>query len=401
MVNATEARRIILDSLSPMPTESCELHRSYGRILAETVVAPHDVPAFDNSGMDGYAVRSRDVSGAGAATPVSLVLRGEVPAGNPFTEKLEERSAVRIMTGAPVPPGADAVVEQELTEGRNGTVVVLSPVQAGRNIRPRGDDIRKGDEVCAKGAMLTSARVGILASLGKTPVQVYQTPTVAVLTTGNELVGVDSITGPGQIRNSNAFTLGGLLRECGCAVLDLGIARDDPAELRAAIREGLRTDALITSGGVSVGKHDHVLGALEAEGVVLKFRNVNIKPGKPFAYGLFENSKPVFALPGNPVSTFVTFLQFVRSGLETLKGRTDYAPVCVTAVLGESIRKQDGKRHFVRGIMTREGNRMVVRTTGTQNSGVLSSLAKANCLIVIPEEVRSLDPGDSVEIELL
>lgn len=405
MVRASEARRIILETISPGSQEYCELEESYGRILAESVIAPHDVPGFDNSSMDGYAVRSNDLGQAGSSSPVHLTLQDEVSAGAVPDDELRERSAIRIMTGAPVPPGSDAVVEQELTEAKNGTVTVFSSVQSGRNIRARGDDIRAGTEVLQKGWQLTSARVGVLASLGITRLAVHRTPKVAVLTTGNELVPANTVPGPGQIRNSNAFSLTGLVRESGCHPVDLGIAKDDIAGLRAKIREGLRNDALITSGGVSVGKHDYVLQALESEGVEVRFWKVNIKPGKPFAYGIKRNSHgipvPVFALPGNPVSSVVTFLQFVRYGLEKLKGNREFTPLRLTALLGEEIQKTDEKRHFMRGRVRNENGQLTVFTTGTQSSGVLTSLSQANCLLVVPEEARTLRVGSPVEIELL
>ncbi len=405
MVRASEARRIILDSLRPGSHEICELSQTYGRVLAEQVIASHDVPGFDNSSMDGFAVRSQDVRTAGESSSVTLSIQEEIAAGSISTVRLKEGYAIRVMTGAPIPPGADAVVEQELTEGRNGSVSVRSAVQVGRNVRPRGDDIRAGSVVLGPGSLLTSARVGVLASLGIAAIKVYRKPKVAVLTTGNELIDVSATPDPGQVRNSNAYSLAGLVKESGGEVVDLGIARDDPDELASRIREGLRYDALITSGGVSVGKYDYVLQALQSEGVEIRFWKVNIKPGRPFAFGVMKGAGgfpiPVFALPGNPVSSVVVFLQFARYGLERLRGNEEFVPLRTTAILREAITKKDGKRHFVRGVARNEKGGLSVVTTGTQSSGVLTSLSKANCLIIIPEEAGNVPAGSSVEIELL
>ncbi|MBI2618873.1 MAG: molybdopterin molybdotransferase MoeA [Ignavibacteriales bacterium] len=405
MVRTSEARQIIVRSLHAGPQESCALSESYGRILATEVTAPLDVPGFDNSSMDGYAVRSDEIRSAGENSAVDLVLQDEIPAGEVPKTALNPKSAIRIMTGAPIPPGADAVVEQELADAKNGTVRVRGFVQAGRNIRLRGDDIRAGSVVLKKGRRLTPARVGVLASLGIERVDVFRKPKVALLTTGNELVDPSSLPGPGQIRNSNAVTLSGLIRESGCEVIDLGIARDDPEELGVRIRQGLKEDALITSGGVSVGRHDYVLRVLKAQGVEIKFWKVNMKPGMPFAFGILEGNSgrhvPVFALPGNAVSSIVTFLQLARYGLERLRGNEEATPLTLKAVLVEEIVKRDGKHHYVRGVARNENGTLIVQTTGSQSSALLTSLSMANCLIHVPEESRTLPKGSTVDIELI
>lgn len=405
MVSAIEARKRIVDSITPVSSEPCPLQGCGGRILAIDVSAPHDVPLFNNSGMDGYAVQAGDVLKASSENPVDLKPLGEVPAGKPFTDQVAPGTAIRIMTGAPVPDGADAVIEQELTETRNGMVRVQAPARIGRNIRKRGEDIRAGSIVLKKGTRMNPAAVGVLASLGILSVDVYRQPSVAILTTGDELVDAAETPGPGQIRNSNAFTLSELVRNCGAVPVNLGIVRDTRNELSSAVRKALEADAVITSGGVSVGAFDLVLDVLKSEGVAIQFWKVNIKPGMPLAYGIKKrNGKtvPVVALPGNPVSSMVTFLQFVRPGLEKLSGiPAPGLPLRIRAILAETLSKKDHKRHFVRGIAGNDGDQIVVATTGSQSSGVLTSMVAANCLIVLPEDAGDLKAGDSVEVELL
>ena len=406
MINADEARRQIVGAVTPGETEPCSLPSCLNRVLAEDVVASHDIPPFDNSSMDGYAVRSADVGGASNERSVRLTVQGEIAAGRSESRPLRQHHAYRILTGAPIPPEADAVIEQEVTEGLNGAIKVPAGVTSGRNIRRRGEDVKAGSAVLHKGLRLTPSRVGILASIGCVKMTVFRKPVVAVLPTGDELVEASEPLGPGKIRNSNAYTLEGLIAGSGCIPRNLGIARDDESDLREKIVRGLETDALVTSGGVSVGDRDHVLDILKSLGVEIVFWKVNIKPGMPMAFGVFHHPSgrhvPVFALPGNPVSSVVTFLQFVRPGLERIGGLSQSSErMRFPAVLKNDLRKADGKRHFVRGICRNENGGLVVEPTRTQSSGVLTSLSDANCLIVIPEEVRSPKAGDTVEVELL
>ena len=401
MTNANDARRIVLQSVSMVPSEQLPLQTALGRFLAEDIVAPHPVPRFDNSGMDGYAVRTEDLA---ENTKTVLRLQGEVTAGKVFEGSLFPGHTIRITTGSPVPEKADAVVEQEQVAQRNGSIEFAGSPQKGRNIRRCGEDIQMGAVALTKGSRLDPAALGVLASLGIQTVTVHRKLRVAVLTTGDEVVDFRKEPAPGQIRNSNAVSLEGLLKEDGCDVEMLEIAGDTPEDLRRKIAEGLEFDALVTSGGVSVGSHDHVLEVLESLKVDVKFWKVNIKPGMPMAFGIRTSGRvvPVFSLPGNPVSTMVTYVEFVRPGLRKMTGMKEPAVVqTLPAVLGENLRKADAKRHFVRGIFGTEKGRIVVRATGSQSSGVLSSLARANCLIIIPENVQNPAAGDQVEIELL
>ncbi len=398
MLSAREALDIILSSVRTMPAETVDLRQTHGRVLAEQIIAAESVPPFDNSAMDGYALRSEDVG----SVPRNLKIIGEVAAGKIFMGRVGPGEAVRIMTGGKIPPGADAVVQQEWTEALNEhQIKVLRPVTAGHNIRRAGEDIAEGQIVLEPGCELRAAQVGVLASLGRTSVTLYRTPKVAFLATGDELVEVGQPLEPGKIRNSNSYTLSGLLEELGAEAIDLGIARDDRTELKEKLLEGLHADALLTSGGVSVGKHDLVQNVMREIGVEIKFWKVNIKPGMPFLFGAFED-KPVFGLPGNPVSTMVTFLQFVRPALRKMMGvRNPEKSLRLRAELTEEISKRDAKRHFVRGTLETENGMLKVRPTGTQSSAVLTSLSRANCLIIIPEMTESLKKREMVEVELL
>jgi molybdopterin molybdotransferase len=356
--------------------------------------------------MDGFALQAADTVGATETNPVQLRLAGEVAAGVPSVQALSARTAVRIMTGAPVPPGADAVLELEAVKTQNGSVRIEMPVQVGRNIRRKGDELRAGTMVLRHGTYLRAAHLGLLATLGYEKVQVSRKPSVAFLTTGNELVDVGRPLQPGQIRNSNAYSLWSLICEAGAEPVNLGTARDDERSLRDKLHAGLAYDALVTSGGVSVGAYDLVMKTIDGLGVQKQFWKVNIKPGMPLFFGLYrdrerERDVPVFGLPGNPVSTMVTFLQFVRPAIETMQGRTADGPMRLTARIMHDHVKNDGKRHYLRGILRNDNGGLTVQTTGTQSSAALSSMALANCLIVIPEERMEIKAGEEVEVELL
>lgn len=398
MLNAQEALSIILENVSPLGAITVSLEHCRGFVLAQTVIANADVPPFDNAGMDGYAVRSEDIQ----SVPMTLKLVGEIAAGAVASKPLQKGEAYRILTGAKIPEGCDAVVQQEWTENvAKDKVTIVRAVQAGHNIRSAGADIKKGSVVLEQGTRLRAQEIGLLASLGKRFVQIVRPPSVAVLATGNELVELGYPVPDGKIRNSNAYVLQALLQEMGCEVKNLGIAKDEPSEIKAKLSEGLNYDAVITSGGVSVGDYDYVLDIMKELGVEIRFWKVNIKPGKPFVFGV-RNGTPVFGLPGNPVSTMVTFLQFVKPALLKMMGQKEMVTgFRLQAVLEHEITKKDGKRHFVRGILEHKNGSLVVRTTGPQMSNVLSSLSQANCLIILPEEKETFSEGEYVEVELL
>jgi molybdopterin molybdotransferase len=407
MVSAFEARRIVLDNLPTLSTETVGLRASLHRTLAVDIIADADIPPFDNSSMDGFALRAAETIGASKGQPVRLRLGGEVKAGDVASQPLRPGESVRIMTGGMIPPGADAVLEQESAVLEGGWVHIEVPSSSGRNLRRKGEDIAKGAAVLRGGTLLEAASLGVLASLGIARVEVFRKPKAAVLTSGDELIDVHEPLRPGKIRNSNSYSLYALLEDDGCEPRDLGGARDDEEELRSRIREGLTCDLLITSGGVSVGEHDLVLKVLKELGVEIKFWKVNIKPGMPMAVGLFRAPSSdartlVFALPGNPVSTRVTYMQFVRPALRSMMRREESTQAYhLLATLEHDVVKRDGKRHFSRGILRNEKGRLFVRMTGSQSSGVLSSLVAANCLVIIPEETVEIKAGSDVEVELL
>jgi molybdopterin molybdotransferase len=398
LFSADQALDAILSSLSPGEVEIVGLHEAHERVLAEDIVAAEDVPPSDNSAMDGFAVRAQDV----ARVPVVLTLVGEVSAGSVTARKLGRGEAIRIATGGQIPFGADSVVEVEWTDSFDGASVrVLNSVSPGHNIRRGGADIHCGEKVLGKGRELRAAELGVLASLGKKTVEVYRVPRVAVLATGNELVDIDQPITPGKIRNSNSCTLLSLLKETSVIPVDLGTAGDDRDELRKEILQGLESDALLTTGGVSVGTYDLVQEVLREVGVEIKFWKVNIKPGMPLLFGMYRR-KPVFGLPGNPVSTFVTFAKFVRPALRKIMGASSLEKgIRFQARLEHDIEKTDGKRHYVRAVLESNEGTLSVRVTGSQTSNVLTSVMKANCLMIIPEEGGFLKKGDLVEVELL
>jgi molybdopterin molybdotransferase len=397
----------ILNEISAAESELCDLHSAHRRVLAQDVESPRDVPQFDNSSMDGYALRSENTISATPDKRVEFTVVGEVGAGDVYSGRVNDGTAVRIFTGGGLPAGADAVIEQEGVEAVNGKIYVRGPVPRGKNVRSRGEDIAKGSIILQKGVVVSAARLGILASIGLAQVRVFSVPRVAVLTTGNELAGVDEPLEPGKIRDSNSYTLSSLVRESGCEPASVGRATDSSADLQKKIRIGLESQALITSGGVSVGERDLVLRALEEIGVEIRFWKVNIKPGMPFAFGVYRRegttrTVPVFGLPGNPVSTMVTFLQLVRPALFKMCGRIDGdSRLKLLARIEHDYEKRDGKRHFARGVLRNENNELLVRISGSQSSGVLTSLSVANCLIVIPEEASVIKAGSSVQVELL
>lgn len=397
MINAAEARAIIVDAVHPLGTISVSLDHSLGCILAETIIAAEQTPPFDNAQMDGYAVRSEDIG----TPPVALTIIGEVAAGAITARALQHGEAMSIMTGAKIPDGCDAVVQQEWTERGENTVKILRSAPGGHNIRKAGADIALGSQVFIPGQSLRPREIGMLASLGKRYVSVYRPVSVTILPTGNEIVEIDKPLREGTIRNSNAHTLTALVRELGGEAHRFEIVPDDKTELRRRILEGLNADVLITTGGVSVGKYDLVMESMKEIGVDIKFWKVNIKPGMPLLFGMY-GATPVFGLPGNPVSTMVTFLQFVRPALMKMMGHNKPdTSLKFYAKLEHEIKKSDGKRHYMRGIAETKNGSLMVCSTGPQVSNILSSLVKANCLIIIPEDKAFVAAGEEVEIELL
>jgi molybdopterin molybdotransferase len=397
-ITSAQALEIIRRSIRPLGPVSRTLEHALGRVLVEDVRADADVPGFDNSSMDGFALAA-DEDSPGLGDPYRVV--GESVAGRPYAGSVGAGEAVRIMTGAKIPVGASAVIELERVAESDGMIRLNFVPEVGRNIRRAGEDLRRGTIALQRGLRLRPAHLGVLASLGRSSVAVAPAPRVAVVTTGSELVDPHGSLRDGQIFNSSAVVVPGMLREAGADVLSVRSIPDDENSLRSAFQDAATSDLLITTGGVSVGAHDLVLDILRSMGVDVLFWKVRIKPGLPLAFGQWPDGRPVICLPGNPVSTGVTFQQFVRPALDALEGATTASTVVGTARLEHEMRKSDGKRHFSRGIASRRDGLWSVRTTGSQSSGMLSSLASANCLIIIPEEVERLSAGDIVEIQWL
>ncbi|MDH4149343.1 MAG: molybdopterin molybdotransferase MoeA [Betaproteobacteria bacterium] len=395
-----KAREVIARFLSPVSTmERVAVRAALGRVLAEDVVSPVDVPSHDNSAMDGYAVRFADLKQDGKVT---LKVAGSSFAGVPFAGSVSAGQAVRIMTGGVVPEGADTIVMQEHAEAKDGQVSIGGGHRQGQNLRRAGEDLKQGQPALRRGQPVRPAEIGLIASLGIAEVSVYRKLRVAFFSTGDELVSVGLPLAAGQIYDSNRYTIYGMLTRLGCEVIDMGVIRDDPKLLEAAFREAASiADVVITSGGVSVGEADFVKELLNQLGEVV-FWKIAMKPGRPLAYGKIGDAH-FFGLPGNPVSVMVTFYQFVRDALLKLSGRDPIDPLPAFKVpCTSSLKKAPGRTEFQRGILTRDdaGN-LSVRVTGEQGSGILRSMSEANCFIILPTDQGNVTPGTLVEVQAM
>ena len=399
MIPLAEARAVVLAGCPVGDAVLMALTDALGCVLATPVVSSEAVPPFANTAMDGYAVQAADT----ASTPAVLRVVGTLAAGAAPTTPVGPGEAVRIMTGAPVPPGADAIVPVEVTAGTDDEVQILEPAGVGDHVRPAGEDIQAGQQVFAAGTVLRPGHLGVLASIGVEKIAVVPRPRVGVLSTGDELVDGGGPLGPGQIRDSNRSTLLALCREAGFEAVDLGLARDDESVIEAAVAGGLETcDALVTSGGVSVGDFDYVKVVLDRlSGGGMRWMQISIRPAKPLAFGTVAG-KPVFGLPGNPVSSMVSFELFALPGLRQMMGHTVLDRTRALGVADEPLRRRpDGKIHFVRVVAGIEADgRFHVRSSGGQASNLLRSMALANALAVLPDG-DGVEQGGSVEVMLL
>lgn len=400
MITVEEALDQILSHIQPLGFEKVSLLEALGRVIAEDIYADRDIPPLDNSGMDGYAVRSEDLQNASSDHPVRLEVIEDLPAGFLSKKKVQKGQAIRIMTGAPIPKGADTVVPVEDTEQDDRFVLIHTILPRDENIRKAGEDVKKGERVISKGDLIRPSEVGMLASVRRSFVSVFQRPLVAILCTGEELVDVDGNMDEVKIVSSNSYTLAAQVKDCGAIPIQLGIARDRKQEIGDRLRHGIRADVLIASAGVSVGDYDFVKDALKDLGMEMIFWKVAMKPGKPLAFGKIEG-KPVFGLPGNPVSSMVSFEQFVRPSLLKMMGHRQLFRPVIEAVLKEDIQKKPGRRHFIRASVSFEKDHYAVRVTGAQGSGILRSMVRANGLIVIPEDCERVRAGESVKVQLL
>ena len=393
-----KAREVIARFLLPVTaTERLSIRAALGRVLAEDVVSPLNVPAHDNSAMDGYAVRFADLKPDGE---VALRSMGSSFAGAPFKGTVAAGQCVRIMTGGVVPAGADTIVMQEHVKADKDRVTVGPGHKKGQNLRRAGEDLKVGQVALKRGLLLRPAEIGLISSLGIGEVTVYRKLRVAFFSTGDELVSIGTQPGEGQIFDSNRYTLHGMLTRLGCEVLDMGVVRDDPKLLEKAFHDAAAAaDVVITSGGVSVGEADFVKDLLNKLGEVV-FWKIAMKPGRPLAYGKI-GAAHFFGLPGNPVSVMVTFYQFVRDALLALSGRDPVPPLPTFRVpCVSSLKKAPGRTEFQRGVLSQDaGGNWSVRVTGEQGSGILRSMAEANCFIILPDAQGNVASGTLVEVQ--
>ena len=413
MISVEQALEKVLSYVDVLGEEESPILDCLGQVLAEDVYSSIDVPPLDNTAMDGYAVRSEDTRQANQQSPRFLRVIDTVPAGSISTHELKPGTAIRVMTGAPIPDGADSVVPFEYTDetqrkGSSGEIGILCKSEAGWNIRRAGEDITRGSLVLSKGAVVRPQEVGVLASLGRSTVKVIRRPVVAILATGDELVDINQPLPPGKIYNSNAYSVAALVQRYGGIPRPLGIALDSEDSLVAKLNQGLGADMLITSGGVSAGDYDVVKDVLAKQGEIA-FWTVRMKPGKPLAFGRIGGvSKagaaryiPHLGLPGNPVSAMVTFELFARPAILKMMGKKNLAKPTVDAAIGDSIVNSDRRRIFARVVVEKRGGQYFARLTGPQGSGILTSMTLANGLVIIPEDKAGVEAGDVVQVMML
>ncbi|HKA57884.1 MAG TPA: gephyrin-like molybdotransferase Glp [Gemmatimonadales bacterium] len=390
-----EAARLIISNFQPLGPERRSLRAALDAVLAEDITSPIDLPPWDNSAMDGYAVRSGDLTDGGADLDViETVAAGQFP-----SKTIGPRQATRIFTGAPLPQGADTVIRQEDTQPRTGAVTIKNARDAGKNIRRRGEDIRKGSVVLESGTALGPAQLGVLASIAHSSVRVHRAPRVAYLGSGDEIVDLDrseEILAGRKIASSNSYTLDALIRRAGAEPLNLGIARDTKESLREHLAGATRADLIVTTAGVSVGEHDFVRDVLQEMGGELKFWRIAMRPGAPVGFGTIGGI-PWLGLPGNPVSTMVTFELFVRPTIRRMQGHRLPFRRTVPVVVREPVTLGPKLRHFLR-VIVEDGE---ARLTGPQGSGILTSMVRANALLIVPAEMQAVPAGTALEALVL
>jgi molybdopterin molybdotransferase len=402
LILVRQALEEILLRLVPLPPRRVDLPAALGLVLAEEVQSSEDLPPWANSAVDGYAVRAEDCRQASPESPVRLEVLEEVRAGRLPTRPLAAGQASRIMTGAPLPQGADTCVMVEDTREVAGRVEVLRAPRPGQNVRPAGEDVRRGETVLPAGTLMGPAEIAMAAALGRPELLCHRRPRVAILATGDELVEPGAPVGPGQIRNSNSYALEAQVRLLGAEPLRLGPVPDRPRAIEAALAGALEaSDLVLTSAGVSVGEHDHVKTAMERLGLGLIFWRVAMRPGKPLVFGVTETGKAVLGLPGNPVSCMVTFEVFARPAILRLLGARDLDPPTLRARLAAPVAKVPELRFFLRCRLRPAEDGWLAETTGPQGSGILKSMVQAQGLLEIPEGVARLEAGEPVTVRLL
>lgn len=404
LLSVEEARQRILSQFQPVQTENCPLVDASHRVLVQDIHAADDLPLFDNSSMDGFAVRADDLIGAAPASPRSLRVVADIPAGVAPTISLAPGEAARIMTGAQLPDGADAVVPVEDTDFQNRSaganapeqVQILKSTKSGENVRSRGMDLHAGDIVLHAGKELKPQDLGLLAMLGVANLAVYKTPRIALLSSGDELIAVDAPLQEGKIRESNSYMIAALLEDAGASVIRLGVAKDNFESVQELFEKAayLRVDMILSSAGVSVGAFDFVKEVIESHGS-MDFWRVNMRPGKPLAFGKYRDI-PFIGLPGNPVSAFVGFEVFVRPAIQRMRGSTSGSRPTIRVRTEEEI-QSDGRESYLRGEIREQDGILVARLSGHQGSGNLHSLVQANALLIIPAGVKCVPAGQEIQ----
>jgi molybdopterin molybdotransferase len=400
MISPDEALQIVLENVSPLGVERVSIVDALGRVIAEEIRSPRDIPGFDNSAMDGYAVRASDIANASEDRPVTLEVLETVGAGAMPSAEVGPGQAVRTMTGAPISRGADAIVQVERTRGTGAKVEILAPAEAGAFVRPRGEDLRQGEVVISPGKTISASDLGVIATLNRAMIDVYRRPRVAIVATGDELVDVDQTPSGAQVVNSSAYALAGAIRDAGGEPVMLKVARDSPEEVRARLAEALAFDVVLSTGGVSVGQFDHVKVVLDELGLRQLFHGVAQRPGRPLKFGTM-GGRPVFGLPGNPVSTMVCFYLYVYAALGRMAGRGAYGLPRVSVRCAADIRLARDLTEFVRVRLERRDGELLANPTGNQGSGILSSLSRAHGLLIGPASKTMLKAGDQGTVLVL
>ncbi len=400
MIQVQEALDKILTKIQFKGVEKIPLDQALGRVMAEDVVSRINNPPLDNSAMDGYAVIAEDIQSATPENPVKLEMVEEIAAGYTAKGTLKPGQTMRIMTGAPIPPGADAVLMQEDTQKDGDSILCLDRADVEENIRRAGEDIKIGESVLKKGTTLSPAHIGMLAVIGQSQIAVSQRPTVAILSTGDEILELDETPEGPQIFNSNGHMLAAQIKSAGGIPIYQGIAKDTEKDLMEKFEWALKADIVVSSGGVSVGDYDLVKSTLQKMGQDMLFWKVAMKPGKPLAFGRIGKT-PIFGLPGNPVSSFVSFEQFVRPSLRKVLGCSDLSHKTVQAKLTRTIHKKPGRLHFLSSIVSWADGEYTVTPAGEQGSGILKSAANANGLLIFPLEAEEIKQGQEVAVQLL
>lgn len=400
MITVSDALHTILSTVEAVGVEKVNILSALGRVLAEDIYARRTIPPTDNSAMDGYALIAEDTLGATREHPLLFDIIEDVPAGNMPRKIVGFAEATRIMTGAPIPEGVDAVVRVEDTEFDGDRVKIFAEASVGQNIRSMGEDVKEGELVLHRGTIIRPAETGMLAALGRSFIAVYQKPLVAILATGDELVDIDGELSPEKIISSNSYSGAAQVIESGGIPMQIGIAKDTKEDLTEKFNAAMRADIIVSSAGVSVGDYDFVKDVMEEIGVTIDFYQVAQRPGRPFTFGT-AGRKLFFGLPGNPVSSMITFEQYVRPAILKMTGHTRIFRKTIKAILQENIKKKQGLRYFLRVRVNYEDGRFTAITTGEQGSGILKSMVQANGIMVLPEDSTSIKKGDEVIVQVI